>query len=432
MDKYSTDDLERLIKQDRAHVWHPYTRFSTLADEDMPVITGGRGIYLTTTGGEQYIDAISSWWCCNLGHGRREIIEAIQHQAASLQHSILGNLTHPTAIELAARLARLMPTPDRHVLFGSDGSSAIEQAVKISIQYRANTGDTSRTLIACLDGAYHGDTLGAMALGYLEQFHLPYKKHLFPVVRLPFPASDDFSDAKQILDRRAEELTAIVVEPLLQGASGMRIYSAAWLKSLAVWCRAHDVILILDEIATGFGRTGTWFAFQQAGIDPDIVCLGKGLSGGYLPISATVVRDSIYQTFSDRPQDHTLQHGHTFCGNPMAAAASIAALDVYADGVIGHVPMLGTFLHACFQPLEKHPLVKDVRSIGLMTAIELHHEAPPATGQTRPHRIRRALMKNGILLRPLGPVIYVMPPLISTKTELTSMADKIIAAMDTA
>lgn len=429
MDKYTPNELTGLIKQDRAHVWHPYTRFSTLAEEDMPVITGGKGIYLTTADGKNYIDAISSWWCCNLGHGRREIIEAIQQQAAMLQHSILGNLTHPKAIELAARLARLMPTSDRHVLFASDGSSAIEQAVKIAIQYRANRGDTNRTLLACLDGAYHGDTLGAMALGYLEQFHLPYKRHLFPVVRLPFPLSDNFADAQQILDQHAGELTAVVVEPLLQGASGMRIYSPAWLKSLAAWCRAHEVILVLDEIATGFGRTGTWFAFQQAGIDPDIVCVGKGMSGGYLPISATIVRDSIYQTFSDRPRDHTLQHGHTFCGNPIAAAASLAAFDVYADGVIENVPMVGKYMRALFQPLEKHPLVKDVRSIGLTTAIELHHEAPPTSGQTRPHRIRIALMKKGILLRPLGPVIYVMPPLISTKAELYQIANEVIAAI---
>jgi len=429
MDKYNTDDLSGLIKQDRAHVWHPYTRFSTLTDDTMPVITRGEGIHLFTADGRRYVDAISSWWCCNLGHGRREIIDTIQRQAGELQHSILGNMTHPAAIQLATRLAHLMPTPDRHVLFASDGSSAIEQAVKIAIQYRANTNDTGRTLLACLDGAYHGDTLGAMALGYLEQFHLPYKKHLFPVVRLPFPTCDDFSDAKKVLDQHADELTAVVVEPLLQGASGMRIYSAAWLKSLSAWCRANNVLLILDEIATGFGRTGKWFAFQHAGIDPDIVCVGKGLSGGYLPISATIVRDSIYQTFSDLPNDHTLQHGHTFCGNPIACAASLAALDLYADGVIENVPTLGKQLAELFQPLEKHPLVKEVRSIGLMTAIELHAEPLPISGPTRPHRIRLALLEKGILLRPLGSVIYVMPPLVTEDTDLKSLTEVVVAAI---
>jgi len=417
-------------RRDLAHVWHPYTRRSTLNDEDMPVITSAHGIQLIAEDGTTYIDAISSWWCCNLGHGRREIIDAIQNQAATLQHSILGNMTHPTAIELAERLAHLMPTPDRHVLFASDGSSAIEQAVKIAIQTRANTGQTKRTLVACLDGAYHGDTLGAMALGYLEQFHLPYKKLLFPVVRLPFPSSDDFTEARLILDRHADELTAVIVEPLLQGASGMRIYSADWLKALAGWCRANDVILILDEIATGFGRTGTWFAFQHAGIDPDIVCVGKGLSGGYLPISATIVRNSIYDTFTDRPTDHTLQHGHTFCGNPIACAASLAALDLYSKRVIEYVPMLGKILRTSVQSLDSHPLVKEIRSIGLMTAIELHPEHPPATGPTRPHRIRMELMKRGILLRPLGHVIYLMPPLITPRKTLKHLADELSRAIN--
>ncbi|HMO04120.1 MAG TPA: adenosylmethionine--8-amino-7-oxononanoate transaminase [Kiritimatiellia bacterium] len=417
------DDLQR----DLAHVWHPYTRRSTLTDEGIPAITAAEGIHLIAADGTRYVDAISSWWCVNLGHGCREIIEAIQRQAATLQHSILGNLTHPGAIELAGRLARLMPTPDRHVLFASDGSSAIEQAVKIAIQHRANTGDTTRTLVACLDGAYHGDTLGAMALGYLEQFHLPYKKHLFPVVRLPFPAADDFSEARALLDIHARELTAVVVEPLLQGASGMRLYSACWLNALASWCRTNGVILILDEIATGFGRTGTWFAYEQARIDPDIVCVGKGLSGGTLPISATIVRDAIYDSFRDLPRDHTLQHGHTFCGNPIACAAALAALDLYAGGVIERVPLLGQRLRAGVQPLDNHPRVRAIRHLGLMTAVELQAEPPPPPGQpTRAHRIRRALLARGILLRPLGPVLYLMPPLVSTEADLDAMAAALV------
>ena len=428
-----------LLKNDLAHVWHPYTRFSTLADDGIPVIQRAQGIYLFDADDNRYIDAISSWWCCNLGHGRPEIVSAIQRQAAELQHSILGNMTHPGAIELARRLARLMPTPDRHVLFASDGSSAIEQAVKMAIQYRTNTGATNRHMIACLDGAYHGDTLGAMALGYLEQFHLPYKKHLFPVVRLPFPEDHHFTHAQTLLDQHADTLTAVIVEPLLQGASGMRIYSASWLAALAAWCKQHDVLLILDEIATGFGRTGTWFAFQQAGIDPDIVCVGKGLSGGYLPISATIVRDNIYETFSDTPVDHTLQHGHTFCGNPIATAASLAALDIYENGVIAQVPIIGKTMDALFQPLRDKAacgngdpamsLVKEVRSLGLMTAIELHPESISTRGRSRPHRIRMALLEKGILLRPLGQVIYIMPPLTISEKQMTTLAHQVMEAL---
>ena len=436
-------DLTRdALARDRAHVWHPYTRFSTFAAQDLPMITGADGIYLHAADGRKYIDAISSWWCVNLGHGRREIIDAIKRQAGELQHSILGNLTHPRAIELAEELAALMPTPDRHVLFASDGSSAVEQAVKIAIQYRANSGEIARQQIACLDGAYHGDTLGAMALGYLEHFHKPYEKHLFPALRLPFPscrcvksgpgcAATCFAEAKKLLDEHAPSLTAVIVEPLLQGASGMRIYGEAWLRSLAQWCRQNGVLLILDEIATGFGRTGTWFAFQRAGIDPDIVCVGKGLSGGYLPISATIVRNSIYETFADKPHDHTLQHGHTFCGNPIACAAALAALQIYRDGGIKSVPEKSLRLSNALQTAKDHPLVRDVRSLGLMSAIELHPESITEGQMPRPHRIRLRLQERGILLRPLGPVIYVMPPLTINSEEIDLLAAELIAALDT-
>ncbi len=429
-------------ERDRAHVWHPYTRFSTLAGDHVPEITGGQGIHLHSSDGKKYIDAISSWWCVNLGHGQSDIIAAITRQAGELQHSILGNLTHPRAIELAEQLAGLMPTPDRHVLFASDGSSAIEQAVKIAIQYRSNTGESSRGQIACLDGAYHGDTLGAMALGYLEHFHRPYERHLFPALRLPFPAcrcvpsgpgcaATCFAAAQKELDAVAGTLTAVIVEPLLQGAGGMRLYGEAWLRSLARWCKTNNVLLIVDEIATGFGRTGRWFAFERAGIDPDIVCVGKGLAGGYLPISATIVRDDIYDTFTDLPDDHTLQHGHTFCGNPIAAAAALAALTLYRDGVIEQVAAKGQLLGRELAPAASLAIVKNVRAMGLMTAIELHPE-PPAPGVTsRPHRIRQRLQERGVLLRPLGPVLYVMPPLIIRDEEIRALAAEVLAALDT-
>jgi adenosylmethionine-8-amino-7-oxononanoate aminotransferase len=422
-------------------VWHPYSRFSTLTNEDLPCIVGGEGIHLIASDGRRYVDAISSWWCCQLGHGHPDIVAAIRDQAGKLQHSILGNLTHEPAIALADRLAGLMPAPDRHVLFASDGSSAVEQAIKIAIQYRANIGQTKRHALACLEGGYHGDTLGAMALGYLDQFHRPYQRHLLPVLRLPFPScpcalhavtcrEPCFAPARKMLDAQAESLTAVIVEPLLQGAAGMRLYGVSWLRELADWCRTHDVLLIVDEIATGFGRTGPWFAFQHAGIDPDIVCVGKGLAAGYLPISATIVRDNIYATFADQPADHTLQHGHTFCGNPIAAAAALAALKVYESGIIDAVPGKGKRLADALAPLHAHPLVREVRSFGLMTAVELHAEPAASGGISRPHRIRRRLRDLGILLRPLGPVLYVMPPLITPENDLKDLGAAIIRAME--
>ncbi|MCB1069625.1 MAG: adenosylmethionine--8-amino-7-oxononanoate transaminase [Kiritimatiellae bacterium] len=446
-------DIATLLSQDFHAIWHPYTRFSTLREHQLPVLCRGEGMHLYTPDGRAFVDAISSWWCCALGHSHPAIVRAIQSQAGQLQHSILGNLTHPQAIRLAHRLAHLLPTRDRHTLFASDGSSAIEQAVKIAVQYRHNTGETQRRKIACLTSAYHGDTLGSMSLGYVEAFHRPFRELLFSAVRLPFPqcpcrmtrdiapghsepdpacTASCFAEAEAILEEVAEELTAVVVEPMVQGAAGMRMHGAGWLSSLATWCRNHDVLLILDEIATGFGRTGELFAFHHAaGVDPDILCLGKALTAGSLPLSATVVKDFVYRTFADLDEDHTLQHGHTFCGNPIAAAAANAALDVYlAPEFLTGVRELAGLLRTGLEPCREIPGVRDVRCLGLVGAVELepHHGRP---ADSRAHQIRRHLQDQGILLRPIGDVLYLMPPLIIDQTTLDWLIREFIQAIST-
>ncbi|MFH0909504.1 MAG: adenosylmethionine--8-amino-7-oxononanoate transaminase [bacterium] len=413
------------------HLWHPYTRFSTFAHEPLPMIVRGEGIHLIDDQGHRYVDAISSWWCCALGHGHPKIVEAIQRQAAELQHSILGNLSHPHAVELASRLAALMPDPHRHVLFASDGSSAVEQALKIAVQYFHNIGRPERKRFACLADGYHGDTFGAMSMGYIETFHKPFQPLLIPADRLPFPGgpagagpsggtssrSSAFEDALRILDPHAHEYAAVIVEPLVQGAAGMRMYGADWLKKLADWCKANGVLLIVDEIATGFGRTGTLFALEQAGIDPDIVCVGKALSAGYLPISATIVKDTIYATFGDQPVDHTLQHGHTFSGNPICAAAALAALDVYtAPDFLPEVRRKSSLLASTRDT--RHP----PRILGLIAAVELGN-----IGHAR--LVRESLVACGVLLRPLGNVVYIMPPLIISDNELTVLAQEVATAI---
>ncbi len=411
-------------KSDHAHVWHPYTRRSTLTDTPPPMIVQGDGCYLVADDGRRYFDAISSWWCCALGHSHPALVSAIRRQAETLQHSILGNLSHPDAARLAARLARLMPTPDRHVLFASDGSSAVEQALKIALQYFANTGVTGRTRFACIRDAYHGDTLGAMSVGYLDQFHQPFKSVLAPVVSMPFPST--FEETRRTLDPVKESLAAVIVEPLCLGAAGMKMYPATWLSDLAAWCKASGTLLIVDEIAMGFGRTGTMFAFEKAGIDPDLVCVGKALSGGYLPISATIAKDTIYQTFDD---SHTLQHGHTFCGNPIACSAALAALDEFAKpGFLESVQERARVLQEILSPLAAIPRVKEVRCLGMIAAIELNDERS-ADGVALPHRIRKALLDNGILLRPLGNVIYLMPPLNTPVDDLRRVAGEVASAI---
>jgi len=391
------------------HLWHPYTRFSTFADDPLPMIVHGEGIHLIDDQGRRYVDAISSWWCCALGHGHPKIVEAIQRQAAELQHSILGNLAHPRAVELAARLAALMPDPRRHVLFAADGSSAVEQALKIAVQYFHNIGRPERKRFACLADGYHGDTFGAMSMGYLEQFHKPFHSFLIDADRLPLPGHDETWPSR-FLDARAKDYAAVIVEPLVQGAAGMRMYDAKWLKKLADWCRANGVLLIVDEIATGFGRTGTMFAFEQAGLDPDIVCVGKALSAGYLPISATIVKDRLYETFGDTPVDHTLQHGHTFSGNPICAAAALAALDIYeAPDFLPQVNRKSKLFPSSF------------RTLGLISATETKN----------PRAVREELAARGILLRPLGNVVYLMPPLSITEVELKELVRIVCEVIET-
>ncbi|HBA83653.1 MAG TPA: adenosylmethionine--8-amino-7-oxononanoate transaminase [Verrucomicrobia bacterium] len=403
----NTDDY---ISMDREHLWHPYTRFSTFETKPLPVIVRGKGLYLFDADGNRYIDAISSWWACALGHGNDRIKDAIGNQADCLQQSILGNLSHPAAIELAGKLAGLMPRPNRHVLFSSDGASAVEAALKIAVQYGHNIGQPTRRRLAYLRDAYHGDTLGAVSVGFLESFHKPFKSILFPALSIPVPYRKEderacLAEATHLFDQHTDEIAALIVEPLCQGAAGMKMYSAQYLRQLAALCREREVLLIVDEIATGFGRTGRMFAFEHAGIDPDIVCVGKALSAGYLPISAAIVKDDIYAAFSDQPVDHTFYHGHTFCGNPIAAAAALEALRIYEEiDIAAQARRIEALLKEALTPLSALPFVTDVRCLGAIGAVELSSRELVQTA-------KMALLEQRILARPLGQVVYLMPPL---------------------
>lgn len=426
------DDITGL---DRAHVWHPYTRFSTMDEEPLPVIVRGEGIHLIDDHGNRWIDAISSWWCCALGHGHPRVVEAIRQQAGELQHSILGNLAHPGAARLAARLAALMPDPRVHMHYASDGASAVEAALKIALQYAHNRGQLDRTEILTLEGAYHGDTLGAVSVGFLEAFHAPFRNVLRPSAQIPVPVS--IADearcvvaAGALFEAHRGRVAALIVEPLCQGAAGMRMYRPEFLRELSALCHAEGALLIADEIATGFGRTGTWFAFEQAGITPDIVCVGKALAAGYLPISAAIVRDEVYDTFADTPVDRTFYHGHTFAGNPVAAAAALAALDVYEEeGIAARAAALGVKLAGWLAPLGDLPQVAEVRTLGLIGAVELRPDPPGWSGEPRARRVRRFLHARHVLSRPLGNVVYLMPPLTIGEPELHALADLLAGAV---
>jgi adenosylmethionine-8-amino-7-oxononanoate transaminase len=405
-----------------SHIWHPYTPFSALDAADPLVIDRAEGIHLYDRFGRAYLDAISSWWCVNLGHSRPEIIFAIQEQAAKLQHSILGNLAHPGALALAERIAGLMPTPDRRVMFASDGACANEAALKIAVQYYHNQGRPEKNRFVALSNPYHGDTLGAVSVGYMQGFHQPFRSLLFET----HFSEPNIENLSRVITDHGKELAGVILEPLCQGAAGMRIYPAEVLQAAAALCKSHDILLIVDEIAMGFGRTGSMFAFEQAGIDPDIVTLGKALSNGTLPISACVTQDHIYETFSDLGEtDHSFYHGHTFAGNPIACAAALATLDIYArEPIIQNLGSKALSLAAGFESFKELPAVKEVRCLGMIGAVELWEEsAMPA--------IRARLLNDDILVRPLGSVLYLAPPLITSEANLLMLIDAIHHAIAT-
>lgn len=403
-------NISGLRERDQEHVWHPYTRRSAWDAHPWPMIVRGEGPWLYDEHGRAWLDAVSSWWACALGHRPPRVIDAIRDQAERLDHSILGHLSHPPAVELATRLAARMPSPDRHALFASDGASSVEAALKIALQYHANRGDSARRELAHLTEAYHGDTLGALSVGYIETFHRAFATLRRPTLALtpPYGGADAdrrFAEAQALFDEHGPTLAALIVEPLCQGAAGMKMYPADYLNRLAGLCRAAGALLIVDEIAVGFGRTGSYFAFEQAGIDPDIVCVGKALSAGTMPISATIVRDDIYAAFDDRPEDHTFYHGHTFAGHPISAAAALAAMSVYDEiDIAARGRRMGSRIRDALDETADMPGIRETRVLGGIGAVEFETAASA-------QRCRERLMEDRILTRPLGAAHYIMPPL---------------------
>jgi adenosylmethionine-8-amino-7-oxononanoate aminotransferase len=430
-------------KASRDLIWHPYTRHSAQR-RGLPVIVRGKGPWLYDQTGTKYLDAISSWWCVNLGHGHPRLVRAIRRQAGQLQHSILGGLSHPPALTLAGMIANLFPTPGRRVLFASDGSSAVEAALKVAVQYWHNRGRPEKKQLVALRHAYHGDTTGAISVGFVPAFHTPFKPLCFPCHRAEAPCCQPcrhgkepgtcalpcFESMRRLLKARGARVAAVIVEPLCLGSDGMRIYSPRYLAALAGLCRRENVLLIVDEIAMGMGRTGRMFAFEHAGIDPDIVCVGKGLSAGYLPISATVVKSAVFKAFDDRAADRTLYHGHTFTGNPIAAALAIETLKVYGDeDVVEGAASRGEFMREELEPLAPLPHVCAVRCLGMVGAVEFRGLRNKPSGSELAQRVKAALLEQHILIRPLGPVVYLMPPLNTPRRDLARLCRLFAAAV---
>ena len=419
---------------DRRHLWHPYTRIADPWEEPFPVMIKGEGTRLTDSRGREYYDGISSWWCVNLGHSRRELVNAIAEQASRLQHSITGGLSHRRAIEAAWKLAGIAPDGLDRVYFASDGASAVESSLRIALQYWWNTGKPKKKNFISLEGGYHGDTLGAVGLGYLEKFHAPLKHLVNRSMQSPSPhcfhcpwgmepetcSIKCFTPMKELVEKHAETTAAVVIEPVCQGAAGIRIYPEEYVRKLRKLCSDSNVLLILDEIAVGFGRTGKLFASDLAGVSPDILVVGKSLTGGYLPMSAAVVSDRIYEAFrNSNDMDRTFYHGHTFSGNPLAAAAACATMDVFEnDQVLRRHSGGAKLLQKAFSDFGSISGVHGTAVKGWMSSLEI---SPSAGGAKTASEAASRAMETGLLIRPLGPVLYLWPPLVTPEGEMADM-----------
>jgi adenosylmethionine---8-amino-7-oxononanoate aminotransferase len=426
----TSEDTRRLIDLDHAHVWHPFTQMEGWLDDEPLVIEAADGFELIDTEGRRYLDGVSSLWVSVHGHRVPEIDDAIRAQLDRVAHSTLLGLGGVPSIELATRLAQLAPSGIEKVFFSEAGASAVEVALKMAFGYWRHRGVETKRTFVCLDEAYHGDTLGAVSVGGIDMFHEAYRPLLFDTFRVPSPSVDGSIEALEgVLEEHADEICALIVEPLVQAAAGILVAQPGWLRRARELCDRHDVLLICDEVATGVGRTGTFFACEQEDVSPDILVCGKGLSGGYLPVAATLTTQKIFDAFlAPYEAFHTFFHGHTYTGNALACAAALANLDLMEssktlDGVREREALVAKRL----EPLADHPHVEEVRQRGLMIGIELGAYAP---SERVGHRVILEARKHGVLIRPLGDVIVLMPPLAIPIADLERLVDVTTAAID--
>lgn len=405
---------DSVLSLDAAHVWHPYTQHYA-APLPTPVARA-QGSWLYDTNGRAILDAISSWWVTTHGHCHPAIVQAIAEQAGTLDQVIFAGFTHAPAAQLAAELVRRLPAGLSRVFFSDDGSTAVEVALKLSLQSFANQG-SPRRLVAALENAYHGDTFGAMAAGARGVFTHMYEPLLFDVARLPDPSEGDTLAAlDQLIDERGHELAAVIVEPLVLGASGMRVWNEEVLRGIRARTTAAGVHLIADEVMTGFGRTGPLFACARADVQPDLMCLSKGITGGLLPLGATVATDEIFAAFSSEDRRKTFFHGHSYTANPIACAAALASLSLF-DASCDTARQRIAAVHARqLAQLRGTPGVKAVRQIGTVSAVEL--DAPAGYLSDIGRELAAFSLQQGVLLRPLGNVAYCLPPYCFSNEEL--------------
>jgi len=445
-----------LTRLDKAHVWHPFTQMKEWMASEPLIIESGDGCELIDVDGVRYLDGVSSLWVNVHGHRVLEIDQAIRIQLDQIAHSTLLGLANVPSIKLAGELVNLAPkSPDRsltRVFYSETGACAVEIALKMAYSYWQHKGVSSKRTFLSLDNAYHGDTLGAVSVGGIDLFHAAFKPLLFDSFRAPspycyrcplgktFPTCDIacLAPLREILQKRHREICAVVVEPLVQAAGGMITAPTGYLRRLSELCSEFDVLLIADEVATGAGRTGTFFACEQEGVVPDILVAGKGLTGGYLPLAVTMTSEAIFEAFLGDPEDfRTFYHGHTYTGNPLSCAAALANLELMAtNDTVNHASRLGRIMQSALAPLWEQPHVGDIRRTGLMCGIELVADKPSRRPYEPVAQTGKAVAQYarslGVIIRPLGDVIVLMPPLAISEPQLNALVaatGKAIAAV---
>ncbi len=439
-------------ERDLACLWHPCSQMKDHESLPLVPIRRGEGVWLEDFEGRRYLDAISSWWVNLFGHANPRIGAAVKRQIDTLEHVLLAGFTHQPAIELAERLAAIAPPGLQRCFFADNGSSAVEVALKMSFHYWRNQGLPGKTRFVTLGNSYHGETLGALAVGDVALYKDTYRPLLMEAITVPSPdchgrepgsgwrehSERMFGLMEQTLARHADEVCAVIVEPLVQCAGNMRMYHPVYLELLREACDRHGVHLIADEIAVGFGRTGTLFACEQGGITPDFLCLSKGLTGGYLPLAAVLTRDAIYQAFyDDYATLRAFLHSHSYTGNPLGCAAALATLEIFAtEPVLERNRELASCLTEVGAGLAEHPHVGEVRQCGMILALEM--VADKARGEPYPWQERRGLkvyehaLAAGALLRPLGNVVYFMPPYVITPEQIRWLGEVARAGIEAA
>lgn len=418
-----------LQERDKKVIWHPYTQMRGALPQ-VPIVRG-EGVYLIDEEEKRYIDAVSSWWVNIHGHANPHIAAQVSKQLLQLEHVIFAGFTHEPAVLLAERLLAILPGKQEKVFFSDNGSTAVEVALKMCFQYWSNNGNSGRKKVLAFKEAYHGDTFGAMSVSGRSIFTNPFNEFLFDVEFIDLPNAENISNLVEHISTLKSELACFIFEPLILGAGGMQMYQAAYLDKLISACKENSILCIADEVMTGFGRTGTYFACEQLTEEPDLFCLSKGLTGGTMPLGITTCNDKIFAAFLSDDKLKTLYHGHSFTANPVACAASLASLDILLEEqTLINIKRIEAQHTVFMDRVKDHPKVKTVRQTGTIIAIEWETGESTTYLSSLRDKLYTYFLNKGIVLRPLGNIVYILPPYIITNEELAYIYSTIIQALD--